>query len=177
MFKALILLCILSLWCACAKQFTLSSAFAPGAFVPAKYSYAGKNVNPPLSWDPSTLPKGTKSLALIIDDPDAPNGTWSHWLVKDIPATLNHIAENSVPGKQIVNSWGTKAYGGMSLPSGTHRYFFQLYAMPTKTLSATTMEDFYDQVKAQALGGLCYSEDFQHLTSLKYEYEYDAYIK
>lgn len=154
MLKTLLLLFTLSLWCVCAnKQFTLSSsAFAPGAFIPQKYSYGDKNFNPPLSWDSSALPHGTKSLALIIDDPDAPAGLWSHWLVKDIPVTWSHIAQDSVPGKQIVNSWGTKEYGGMSPPSGTHRYFFQLYAMPTKTLSAKTSDEFYEEVKTKALG-------------------------
>ena len=158
-FKTFLLFtCLLTLSLASTKRlWTLSSpAFAPGGFIPYKYSgYTDKNINPPLSlsWDPEALPKGTKSLALIVDDPDAPRvGAWRHWLVKDIPITTCYIAAGSVPGVQLENSWGNAEYGGPTPPSGTHRYFFQLYAMPTKKLKATNGDDFYAEVLSNALG-------------------------
>ena len=135
------------------EEFILSSsAFTNGSVIPEKYSYNNQNVNPPLSWDPSTLPEGTQSLVLIVDDPDAPSGLWTHWLVKDIPVTTSSIEEGSVPGTQVKNSWGTLEYGGMKPPSGTHRYFFKLYAMPTKTVEAQTAAELYNEVETKALG-------------------------
>jgi hypothetical protein len=103
-----------------------SSAFVHDQKIPAKYTCDGDNVNPPLTIE--GIPEGTKTLVLIADDPDAPVGIWDHWIVWNIPVT-SAIEENSVPGKEALNSFGKKSYGGPCPPSGTHRYFFKVYAL------------------------------------------------
>lgn len=103
-----------------------SPAFENNQFIPQEFTCNGKNVNPPFIIE--GIPKGAKSLALLVDDPDAPMGTWVHWVVYDIPL-LSRIEEDSVPGKQGVNDFGRKDYGGPCPPSGTHRYFFKIYAL------------------------------------------------
>lgn len=103
-----------------------SSAFAHNAPIPTKYTCQGEDINPPLSI--SDIPEGAISLALIVDDPDAPMGIWDHWLIWNIKPA-NQIEEDSSPGIQGQNSWGRNDYGGPCPPSGTHRYFFQLYAL------------------------------------------------
>lgn len=115
-----------------------SSVFAQGESIPVKYSCKGKNISPPLAWgDP---PAGTKSLALIMDDPDAPGGTWDHWILFNIRPDLRELQENlPITGKNQDpnaifvgnNSWRRADYGGPCPPSGTHRYFFKLYALDT----------------------------------------------
>lgn len=106
-----------------------SDAFANGQSIPAKYSCVGKNISPALAWKES--PAGTQSFALIVDDPDAPMGTWVHWVLFNIPAGTQTLQENSdtraiSTGK---NSSGNTRYDGPCPPSGTHRYFFKLYAL------------------------------------------------
>ena len=101
-----------------------SPAFAHNAIIPQKYTCQGEDISPPLTI--SDIPKGTVSLALINDDPDAPMGTWDHWLIWNIKPTAE-IKEDSAPGTQGKNSWGRNDYGGACPPSGTHRYFFKLY--------------------------------------------------
>lgn len=75
------------------------------------------------------MPEGTVKLALAVNDPDAPNGLWTHWLVQNIDGDVRVIAENSVPGSEVTNSWNLKKYKGPRPPSGTHRYFFIIYAL------------------------------------------------
>lgn len=106
-----------------------SYQFADMGMMQAKYTEDGDNINPPLNID--GVPQGTKSLVLIMDDPDAPMGTWVHWVVFNIPPETREIAENSVPEGAVVgkNSWGRMEYGGPAPPSGIHRYFFKLYAL------------------------------------------------
>jgi len=106
-----------------------SEAFEHNGKIPDIFTCKGDDISPPLALD--SIPNGTKSLALIMDDPDAPSGTWVHWVVYDIPADTKSIAENTVPGTQGNNSWGRNDYGGPCPPSGTHRYFFKLYALDT----------------------------------------------
>ncbi|MGC9443835.1 MAG: YbhB/YbcL family Raf kinase inhibitor-like protein [Candidatus Methanospirareceae archaeon] len=106
-----------------------SPAFASERVIPRKYSCYGANVNPPLRI--ADVPAGTKTLALILEDPDAPSGAFVHWLVYNIPVD-NRIEEDSVPGTQGVNTYGKRAYAGPCPPSGTHRYVFKLYALNTK---------------------------------------------
>ena len=106
-----------------------SSVFKNKSVIPAKYTCDGEDVNPPLSVE--GVPEGTESLILIADDPDAPMGTWDHWVVWDIPPTKK-IEENSVPGTEGLNDFGKHSYGGPCPPSGTHRYFFKVYALDTK---------------------------------------------
>ena len=103
-----------------------SPSFKNNEKMPAKYTYDGEDINPPLEIE--NLPEGTKSLALIVDDPDAPMKTWVHWVVYDIPPS-NRIEEESIPGKQGVNDSGAKDYHGPCPPSGTHRYYFKVYAL------------------------------------------------
>jgi Raf kinase inhibitor-like YbhB/YbcL family protein len=106
-----------------------SLAFEHNKLIPRIYTCDGKDVNPPLNID--SLPHGTKSLVLIVDDPDAPMGTWEHWNVWNIPPT-NKIAENSIPGTEGLNDFGKHSYGGPCPPSGIHRYFFKVYALDAK---------------------------------------------
>ena len=111
-----------------------SSAFEEGGMIPKKYTCDAEDVSPPLAW--GTVPEGTKSLILICDDPDAPVGTWIHWVLYDIPSDVKELSE-SVPdddtlengAKQGTNDFGNLGYGGPCPPSGTHRYFFKLYAL------------------------------------------------
>ena len=121
-----------------------SHAFKPGGMIPAKYTCDGADISPPLTWpDP---PAGTKSFALIMDDPDAPVGTWVHWVIWNIPATARALEENvpktaSLPNaaRQGTNDFKRIGYGGPCPPSGTHRYFFKLYALgSTLSLSPET---------------------------------------
>jgi Raf kinase inhibitor-like YbhB/YbcL family protein len=122
-----------------------STAFSYGEFIPAKYSCNGEDVSPSLSWiEP---PAGTQSFALIMDDPDAPVGTWVHWVLFNLPASARGLFEGmpadltftdgSVQGITSARSHG---YHGPCPPSGTHRYFFKLYALDT-TLSLTFAAD------------------------------------
>ncbi len=126
-----------------------SSAFKEGGHIPDKYTINGKNINPALEWN--NIPEGTKALALICEDPDAPKGTWYHWLVKDIPPTTNRIEEDSVPGKECLNSWNQRAWGGPSPPSGTHRYIFKLFALNTNHLKADNPKDFYKEISSHLI--------------------------
>jgi Raf kinase inhibitor-like YbhB/YbcL family protein len=104
----------------------LSPEFENNKFIPQKFTCQGEDVNPALIIE--DMPKEAKSLALIVDDPDAPMGTWIHWVVFDIPIG-NRIEEDSIPGKQGINNFGRKDYGGPCPPFGTHRYFFKIYAL------------------------------------------------
>jgi Raf kinase inhibitor-like YbhB/YbcL family protein len=112
----------------------MSSAFSEGQGIPAKYTCDGKDISPPLAW--SGAPEGTKSFALIADDPDAPVGTWVHWVIYNLPPTLSGLSEKA-PTKakwpdgtlQGTNDFGKTDYGGPCPPGGTHRYFFKLYAL------------------------------------------------
>ena len=103
--------------------------FESNQLIPAKYTCDGDNVNPPLTIE--GVPEGTKSLVLIVDDPDAPAGTFDHWVVWNIPPT-SKIEENTVPGAEGLSSYRKHAYGGPCPPYGTHRYFFKVYALDTK---------------------------------------------
>lgn len=108
-----------------------SISFSEGGMIPSKYTADGDNVNPPLSINGT--PSEAKSLALIVDDPDAPIGTWTHWIVFDIDPNTILIEEDSIPGTQGMNDFKKNDYGGPSPPTGTHRYRFKLYALDVKT--------------------------------------------
>lgn len=118
-----------------------STAFSYGEPIPVKYSCDGEEISPPLAW--GNPPEGTQSLALIMDDPDAPVGTWDHWILFNIPTNTYGLEENlpitgANQNPELIsvakNSWGRNDYGGPCPPGGTHRYFFKLYALDT-TLS------------------------------------------
>jgi len=111
-----------------------SSAFANGEAIPRQFSCDGKDVSPPLEW--RNVPQGTRSFSLICDDPDAPRGTWVHWMLYNLSADRLSLPENAsaaLPESALhgKNSWGRSDYGGPCPPSGTHRYFFKLYALDT----------------------------------------------
>lgn len=112
-----------------------SPVFTEGNPIPQKYTCDKEDVSPPLAW--SNIPAGAKSLALIVDDPDAPVGVWVHWVVYDIPPTLNGLPEGVAKtpivagtGTQGITDFRKPGYGGPCPPKGkAHRYFFQLYAL------------------------------------------------
>ncbi len=112
----------------------VSDAFSEGGTIPKKFTCDGESISPRLQW--AGAPNGTKSFALIVDDPDAPSGTFTHWVTFDIPATQTEIAERAVTvGKGGKNGRGQTGYTGPCPPSGTHRYFFTLYALDISSLS------------------------------------------
>ena len=111
-----------------------STAFKEGELIPKKYTCDDKNVSPPLGW--SGIPIATQSIALICDDPDAPMGTWVHWVIFNIPASVKKLNEN-IPLNKVFedgtvqgnNDFRKIGYGGPCPPGGTHRYFFKIYAL------------------------------------------------
>ncbi len=109
-----------------------SPAFKSGELIPSKFTCDGADVSPTLAI--GNVPPEAKSLALIVDDPDAPGGMWVHWVVWNIDPATKEIAEGGVPaGAQLGrNDFRQTPYGGPCPPSGTHRYFFKLYALDTK---------------------------------------------
>src|SRR5438874_13689102 len=109
-----------------------TSAFQAGGDIPAEFTCNGANVNPELKIN--GVPNEAKSLVLIVDDPDAPRGLFTHWIVWNIDPKATDIAENSAPagGIQGTNDFGKRNYGGPCPPSGTHRYFFKIFALDTK---------------------------------------------
>ncbi len=135
-----------------------SSAFTNDGFIPQKYTCDGENISPPLSW--KNIPQDAKSIAIINDDPDAPMGTWVHWIIYNIPPNSNGLPENikgldklpdgTMQGK---NSWGKIGYGGPCPPSGVHRYFFKIYALD-KVLDlkpGATKEELLKEMKGHIL--------------------------
>ena len=127
------------------KLVVKSPVFENNQLIPAKYTCDGDNVNPPLTIE--GVPEGAKSLVLIADDPDCPTGTWNHWLVWNIPSTTRKIEENKVPGTEGISTYRKHAYGGPCPPSGTHRYFFKVYALDAK-LDLTANAEKKDVEKA-----------------------------
>lgn len=133
--------------------FTLTSpAFADGTAIPRQFTCDGNDAPPPLLiTDP---PEGTRSFAVIMDDPDAPNGTFTHWLAYDIPADGNEL--KTTAGKTLANDFGRKSYGGPCPPAGhgSHRYYITVYALdvPSLDLPGETRDDLETAVKGHALG-------------------------
>jgi Raf kinase inhibitor-like YbhB/YbcL family protein len=113
-----------------------SSAFSEGEIIPKRYTCDGPDVSPDLAWN--GVPEGTESLALICDDPDAPMGTWVHWVLFNIPPGESELPAEIPPDKILasgarhgINDFRKSGYGGPCPPGGTHRYFFKLYALDT----------------------------------------------
>jgi len=137
----------------------MSSAFEDGGLIPAKYTCDGADISVPLQWD--AVPEGTKSIAVICDDPDAPMGTWVHWVLFNLPAETRELAEN-VPAdatlangaKQGITDFGRIGYGGPCPPSGTHRYFFRIYALDTAVdlTSNAKKHDLLEAMEGHILG-------------------------
>lgn len=126
---ALMLFLVTSLTLQGAEMDLTSQAFKDSGSIPAKYTCDGDNISPPLKW--GGAPKETKSFVLIVDDPDAPSKVWTHWVVYNIPSSITESQEGSFPkgALQGVNDFGHMEYGGPCPPSGTHRYYFKLYAL------------------------------------------------
>jgi Raf kinase inhibitor-like YbhB/YbcL family protein len=130
-----------------------SSAFTAGAAIPKRFSCQGAGISPPLSW--SGVPAQAKSLALIVADPDAPSGTWTHWVVYNLAPSVHALLANAgskgLPGNAATgrNSYHHDDYGGVCPPSGTHHYHFQLYALDTRLPT----QDYNRQALKQAMRG------------------------
>lgn len=128
-----------------------SGAFAEGDMIPQKYTCDGENVSPPLKWE--GVPEKAQTLAVIADDPDAPSGTWVHWVLFNLPVTPRELPEGIAPEKQAspakqgMNDFKNTRYGGPCPPSGVHRYYFKVYALDTR-LSLDTGATKADVLKA-----------------------------
>ncbi len=139
--------------------FTLSSpAFVAGTQIPVRYTCDGNDESPPLSW--RDAPAGVQSFALIMDDPDAPMGTWVHWVIFNIPASSIGLPAGVPPQPRLkdgsiqgVNSWRRIGYGGPCPPRGQHRYFFKLYALDTRLSlgSSATKTDLLQAMQGHIL--------------------------
>jgi len=133
-----------------------SPVFKNNKLIPSKYTCDGENVNPPLLID--DVPENAKSLVLIVDDPDASRGTWVHWTVWNIGPHIKEIKENSCPQNAVEGrtDFGRPGYGGPCPPSGTHRYFFKLFALnttldiDTSTEAADLEREIEDNILAKA---------------------------
>jgi len=135
-----------------------SSVFKAGGNIPSRYTIDGINVSPPLEWD--EIPDGSQSLALICDDPDAPMGTWVHWVLFNLPPHKSGLPEGISPvpilsdgTRHGKNDFGKIGYGGPAPPSGTHRYFFKLYALDIKLSceSGLKKQELLDEMKGHIL--------------------------
>jgi Raf kinase inhibitor-like YbhB/YbcL family protein len=139
-----------------------SDAFTPSSEIPKKYTCEGEDISPPLAW--KGAPDGTQSFALIVDDPDAPDPraperTYVHWVVVDLPADAASIAEaasgGGLPGnaREGMNDWDRNDWGGPCPPIGRHRYFFKLYALDTRLddLEAPTKAELEEAMQEHVL--------------------------
>ena len=133
-----------------------SSAFEHGGMIPSTYTCDGKDISPPLAV--SGVPDGTVSLALVMDDPDAPGGTFDHWVVWNIPPQATEFAEGTEPpGVEGRTDFGRLGYGGPCPPSGVHRYMFRIYALdaaldlPEGSRKGQLLKAMQGHVLAQAL--------------------------
>ena len=142
------------------KKFEIkSSAFENNEMIPKLYTCDGNNISPSIIW--TSVPNGTKSLALICDDPDAPSGTWVHWVIYNIrpsPSELptKVLSQIATPfgAKQGINDFQKIGYGGPCPPNGTHRYFFKLYALDTKLdlSDDVTKDQLLNAIEGHVLG-------------------------
>lgn len=138
----------------------ISSAFNEGGMIPLKYTCDGADVSPALAWD--GIPATAKSIALISDDPDAPMGTWVHWVLWNLPPDAKGLPEQVPPdpelsdgARQGINDFGRTGYGGPCPPGGTHRYYFKVYALdamlnlPSSTRKSNLMAAVDGHILAQ----------------------------
>jgi Raf kinase inhibitor-like YbhB/YbcL family protein len=128
-----------------------SEDFVDSSSIPSEFTCDGRNISPQLSWE--DVPEETKSFALSVTDPDAPGGTWIHWLVYGISKELRKIERASLPegAREVVNDFGRMSYGGPCPPSGTHRYFFTIYALDTEHLEGLNKRNFFDIVEKHTI--------------------------
>ena len=149
-------------------MFTVTTkTFANGGDIPDVFTCEGDDVSPPLAW--SGEPAGTKSFALIMDDPDAPAGTWNHWLLWDIPGGLHSLPQHYRAARPVhsgTNDFGNAGYGGPCPPqrNGPHRYFFRLYALDTPSLGVAEgahRKELEQAIKRHRLGVAEYMGRFE----------------
>jgi len=128
----------------------ISIVFSHNGHIPPKYTCEGENINPPLEVE--NIPDGTKTLALIVEDPDAPRGVFTHWIMWNISPN-DAITERSNPGISGTNSFGKTGYGGPCPPSGEHRYFFRVFALDDELdlVAGVTKEELLDALKGHIL--------------------------
>ena len=147
-----------------------TTAFRDGSSIPKKFTCDGPDVSPALGW--SDPPAGTKSLAIIVDDPDAPGGMWVHWVLYDLPANTRKLPEGVAKDSELMNGalqgrndFGKIGYNGPCPPRGSaHRYFFKLYALDAKTglKAAATKSDLERAVKGHVLAHAQFIGTYQH---------------
>jgi Raf kinase inhibitor-like YbhB/YbcL family protein len=124
----------------------ISKDFKHNELMDSKFSYRKGNVSPHIKWEDA--PPDTKSYAISCDDPDAPVGDWIHWIICNIPQDVNEIPQGGpIPGTELKNDYGQKGYGGPAPPSGTHRYFFRVFALNTEKLDDINKRNFMQKVK------------------------------
>ena len=132
-----------------------STAFNHNEKIPAKFTCEGENISPALEW--KEVPSNSASFALILDDPDAPAGTWTHWVLFDLSETADSLPENaqdfSEATKIGLNSWNKKTYGGPCPPQGEHRYVFTLYAL-SKRLNLEQTDITADTLRKEMKGNI-----------------------
>lgn len=128
----------------------ISIVFSQNGHIPPVYTCEGKNINPPLKVE--NIPDRTKTLALIVEDPDAPGGVFDHWVMWNISPN-EAIAEGSNPGTSGTNSFGKTGYGGPCPPSGEHRYFFRVFALDDELdlVAGSKKEELLDAMKGHIL--------------------------
>ena len=129
----------------------ISKDFKNNDNIPSEFTCDGRNISPHLLW--SGVPKGTKSFALSVTDPDSPGGLWIHWLVYDISGNVNEIQRGNlfVEAKELTNDFGKNSYGGPCPSLGTHRYYFTLYALSTEKMTGITKNNFFEKIKVFTL--------------------------
>lgn len=137
-----------------------SPAFNEGRPIPPRYSCEDVNISPPLNWDTNLSLPSEGSITIICDDPDAPSGTWIHWVIFNLPPETSSLPEMVMPREELengalhgANSWGNIGYSGPCPPSGTHRYYFKIYALDTKLNlpSGTTKEEVLKAMEGHIL--------------------------
>jgi Raf kinase inhibitor-like YbhB/YbcL family protein len=129
----------------------LSEDFKENEMIPSRFTCDGEDISPQLRWDDA--PEGTRSYALSVTDPDAPGGTFIHWLTYDIPKDVREIERGKLPigAKQVKNDFGKERYGGPCPPSGTHRYYFRLYALNIDHLRDVSKANFFKLIEEGTL--------------------------
>ena len=128
-----------------------SEDFEDNNSIPSEFTCDGRDISPQLLWE--EVPPETRSFALSVTDPDAPGGTWIHWLVHNIPRDVRSIERSSLPkgAKEVENDFGKEEYGGPCPPYGTHRYIFTIYALDTEHLEDVDKHNFFGKVEDHTL--------------------------
>ncbi len=128
----------------------ISNDFKHNEMMDSKFTCDGEDISPHLKWD--DVPDDTKSFAISCNDPDAPIGDWIHWYIQNIPADVNEIPQGGpVPGVEVTNDFRKTSYGGPCPPSGTHRYFFRVYALDVEKFERDNKKHFIEHVKKHTI--------------------------